>query len=79
MAFSPIALYQRLAHHRHGPLAYRVLFTMRMTWLRAELALCHALLRWCPPLGPLAYRRTVALTNTARRYRQQCQYLTTEL
>ena len=75
----PLSLYQRLAHRRHGPTLFRLAFAMRLAWLRAELALCHALLRWCPPLGPWAYRRVVTLTATARRYRLQRQYLSAEL
>ncbi len=79
MPLSPIRLYQATARHRHGPLVFRLAFTLQLAWLRVQLAACHALLRWCPPLGPLAYSRVMALTATARRYRQQCQYLMAEL
>jgi hypothetical protein len=58
----PIRLYQRLAPHRHGPVAFRAALALQLAWLRLQLALCAALLLHCPPLGPWAYRRVVALT-----------------
>ena len=74
----PIRLFQATASHRHGPLAFRLALALQMASLRVQLALCAAVLRWCPPLHPWGHRRAVALTASARRIRLQLQYLLSE-
>ena len=73
-----IALFQATARHRHGPTLFRAALALQMGWLRLQLALSAAVLRWCPPLHPWGYRRAVTLTASARRIRLQLQYLLSE-
>ena len=76
---SPICLYQCLARHRHGPVAFRAALALQLAWLRLQLALCAALLLHFPPAHPWAVRRTIAIGQRAHRLRLRTLYLLNEL